>query len=175
MSKKSSHKNLKLQVVFFQQKKKKKMYLRSEDDGAFLQEESEVAGEIDTSGKPPPGRHIKLRATLIRKGLEVKDCILEGNGVQCFAISNCTKFQNGDTMWSWLQWLLSVIALPISFFSVYFNGIAQSQKQQEQYHLIEKEKNQTTKTSHLISLRRVLTNRKIIQLSIDQVIIYTYI
>lgn len=78
-----------------------KEYLRSKDDGAFLQKEREVTSKIKASGKPPSGRHVKLGASFISKRLEIEDGILEGKGVQCYTISNSTKLWDGHTVWSW--------------------------------------------------------------------------
>ena len=74
--------------------------LRGENDGVFLEEESEVTGEVETTGEPPSGRNIELSAAFIGERLEIEDSILKRERVQRFTISYRTKLQNWDTVWS---------------------------------------------------------------------------
>ena len=91
-----------------------------------------MASKVEASRKPPSRWHIKLSTTLIRKGLEIENGILEGYGIQCFTISHSTKLCDGHTMWSWFQCQL-IITLS-TLFSIDFDSIAQCQYQ-EQCHL----------------------------------------
>ena len=100
-------------------------YLRSKNDSTFFQEERKVAGKVDASCKPPSRRYIKLSTSLISKGLEIKNGILEGNGIQCFTISHSTKLGYGHTMGSWFQ--CQLIITQSILFTINFDSIAQCQ------------------------------------------------
>jgi len=62
--------------------------LCADDDGATLQEEGEVAGEIEAAGEPQSLGHVQLRATLVGEGPHVEDGVLEGHRVEGDAVAD---------------------------------------------------------------------------------------
>lgn len=111
--------------------------LRSENGSFTFKEEGKVAGKNETSGEPPAGRNIELSTTLISKGLKIENGIVKGNCVGSFAISHCTKLQDGHSMRSWF-WRILVFTLSIIPDPIMFNSITQCYEQ-KQCHLKKKE------------------------------------
>ena len=62
--------------------------LCADDDGATLQEEGEVAGEVEAAGEPPSLGHVQLRATLVGEGPHVENGDLEGHRVEGDAVAD---------------------------------------------------------------------------------------
>jgi len=62
--------------------------LGADDDGATLQEEGEVAGEVEAAGEPPALGDVQLRAALVGEGAQVEDGVLEGHRVEGDAVTN---------------------------------------------------------------------------------------
>jgi len=62
--------------------------LGADDDGATLQEECEVAGEVEASCEPPALGNVQLRAALVGEGAQVEDGVLEGHRVEGDAVTN---------------------------------------------------------------------------------------
>lgn len=69
-------------------------YLSPDYDGAFLQEESEVACEIEAPRKPFPFRNIQLRAALVGERAEIEDGVLERDRVQGHAVAHRAKLSD---------------------------------------------------------------------------------
>lgn len=88
-------------------------HLTPEDDGAFLQEESEMAGEVETPSEPPPLRNIELSSALVGERPEVEYSILKCKRVQSHTIPDRTKLQYRNTVRPRRQGPL-VFALPIT-------------------------------------------------------------
>ena len=77
-------------------------YLRAKNGSTFFQKKGKMASEINASSEPFSRWNIKLSSTLISKGFEIENGVLEGNGVESFAITNSPKLQDRHTVWPWI-------------------------------------------------------------------------
>ena len=72
--------------------------LGADDDGATLQEECEVAGEVEASCEPPALGNVQLRAALVGEGADVEDGVLERDRVERPAVPDGAELGDGDAV-----------------------------------------------------------------------------
>ena len=72
--------------------------LGADDDGILLQEEGEVAAEVEAACEPPPLGHVQLRAALVDEGPGVEDGVLEGQRVEGPAVPDGAELGDGDAV-----------------------------------------------------------------------------